>query len=367
MAARKDYYGILGVPKGASQDDMKKAFRKLARKYHPDAGGTEERFKDINEAYEVLSDPEKRKAYDQFGQYFGGAGAAAGGPFRPGSGGAQGQWQNVDFEDLGDIFSMFTGGLGGRQAGGKRPRRGSDVQYDVTLTFEDALNGLSTKVDVQAEESCESCGGTGAKPGTSPVSCPACGGSGYISQGQGPFGISRPCPRCAATGKIIEDPCGTCRGRGSSVRIKPVAVNIPAGATDGGKLRFKGKGEPGTGGGPAGDLYVVTHVKPHVYFRREGADILLDLPLTLTEAVLGTEVSVPTPDGRVRLRVPEGTSDGKVFRVGGRGAPKLKGGGRGDLKVRARISVPKGLSSEQKELMRRFASSRKEDVREHLA
>ncbi|MBE0476201.1 MAG: molecular chaperone DnaJ [Coriobacteriia bacterium] len=374
MAARKDYYGILGVKKDASADEIKKAFRTLARRHHPDTGGSEERFKEVNEAYEVLSDPEKRTQYDQFGQYFGGnvppgAGGAAGGPGGPFGGGFS--YQTVDMGDLGDIFGDLFGGAGGfggaTAAGARRAHRGADLTYDVRLGFEEALEGTSAKVEVQRSETCATCRGSGAKPGTSPRTCPTCGGSGHVTQGQGMFGFSRTCPRCGGSGRIVEDPCPTCRGKGEVVRARPVTVNIPPGVTDGGKLRFKGKGEPGVGGGPPGDLYVITHVEPHPYFAREGADVVMELPLSIAEAALGTEVTIPTPSGeRVKLKVREGTQDGKVYRLAGKGAPKLKGAGRGDMKVRARVVVPRKLNAEEKELLRRFESSHAEQLRAHI-
>ncbi|MDO9556521.1 MAG: molecular chaperone DnaJ [Coriobacteriia bacterium] len=370
MAARKDYYDILGVSKSSTTDEIKKAFRKQARKHHPDAGGSEEKFKEINEAYEVLSDAEKRKQYDQFGQYFGGnappgAGAPGSGPF------GGGQYQTVNMGDMGDLFGNLFGGGGfggATQAGaGRSARRGNDLQYDVTLGFEEALHGVSTKIDVKRAEKCATCKGSGAKPGTSPVTCTTCNGTGHVSQGQGLFGISRSCPRCGGTGRMIEQPCTTCKGKGSVVRVKPITVNVPPGATDGGKLRFKGKGEPGAGGGPAGDLYVVTHAKPHAYYSREGADVWLELPVTLAEAALGTEVTIPTPgDGKVKLKVAPGTQDGTVLRIAGKGAPKLQGKGVGDLKVRVKLVVPEKLTAEQQELLKRFASSREDDVRAHI-
>jgi molecular chaperone DnaJ len=375
--AEKDYYDILGVPRTASADEIKKAFRKQARKHHPDAGGSEAKFKEINEAYEVLSDEEKRQQYDTYGRYFGGhippggpggagpaGGAGAGWP--GGFPGGAGGYTTVDMGDLGDIFgSIFGGGPGGARR--TAAHRGADLQYDVTLSFEEALTGVSTKVDVRRQETCQTCKGTGAKPGTSPTSCPTCAGSGHVSQGQGVFGFSRPCPRCGGTGRIVEHPCQTCKGKGQVVRVKPLTVNVPPGVTDGGKLRFAGKGEPGTGGGPAGDLYVVTHIKPHPYFTRDGADVVLDLPVTIGEAALGTEVTVPTPDGgKVKLKVAPGTADGKVLRVPAKGAQKLKGKGSGDLKVRVKVVVPQKLTAEQKELLKRFESSRDEDVRAHI-
>lgn len=365
----KDYYDILGVPRTASAEEIKKAFRKQARKHHPDAGGSEERFKELNEAYEVLSDPEKRKQYDQYGRYFAGGtppgGAGAAGAGWPGTGGFS--YETVDVGDLfGDLFSGFGVGAGtGRRTSA---RRGADLQYDLTLSFEEALKGVSTKVDVKRSETCATCKGTGARPGTSPTTCPTCSGTGHVTQGQGLFGFSRTCPRCGGTGKVVEHPCATCKGKGTVVKVKPLTINIPPGVTDGGKLRFAGKGEPGTGGAPAGDLYVVTHIRPHPYYSRDGADVVMDLPVTIAEAALGAEVTVPAPDGtKVKLKIPPGTSDGKVLRVPGKGAPKLKGKGTGDLKVRVKVVVPTKLTAEQKELLKRFEASRHENVRAHIA
>lgn len=377
--AAKDYYETLGVPKTATADEIKKAYRRLARKHHPDAGGSEDSFKEIGEAYEVLSDPEKRTQYDQFGAYFGGnvppGGAPGGWPGGAGGPGGGFSYTNVDMGDLGDlgdIFgSMFGGGPGGGRSTRRQPsaQRGRDLSYEVQLSFDEALTGVSTKVDVQRSESCPTCKGSGAAPGTSPTTCPVCHGSGHVSEGQGMFGFSRPCPRCGGSGTIIETPCPTCRGKGKVVKTKPLTVQIPAGVTDGGKIRFKGKGEPGVNGGPAGDLYVVTRIKKHPYFTRDGADVLLDLPVTIVEAALGAQIEVPTVSGRVKLKVAPGTPDGKVFKLPGKGAPKLKGGGTGDMKVRVKLVVPQDLSAEQKELLKRFASSRgdADDARAHLS
>ncbi|MCX8007646.1 MAG: molecular chaperone DnaJ [Coriobacteriia bacterium] len=372
MAAAKDYYDILGVSRNATPDEIKKAFRKQARKHHPDAGGSEERFKEINEAYEVLSDPEKRKQYDQYGQYFGGtippgAGAAGAGAGWPGGF----TYTHVgDIGDLGDLFGDLFSGFGaaaGRQGARTTARRGADLQYDVTLSFDESMRGLSTKVDVRRDETCTTCHGTGAKPGTGRSTCPTCKGSGHVTQGQGLFAFSRTCPRCAGEGTVVEHPCATCKGRGKVTRVKPLTVNIPAGVTDGSKLRFKGKGEPGVGGGPAGDLYVVTHVKPHPYYTREGADVVLDLPVTIAEAALGAEVTVPTPSGeRVKLKIPAGTQDGKVLRVPGKGAPRLKGKGSGDLKVRIRVKVPTKLSARQRELLEELSRTMGDEIRSHI-
>jgi molecular chaperone DnaJ len=369
--AKRDYYEVLGIPKNASADEVKKAFRRLARKHHPDAGGDEERFKEINEAYDVLSDKEKREQYDQFGHYFGGGtpppgGAGASGPF----GGGYQQVRVEDIGDLGDIFGdLFSGGGAGFGFGSTQTRgarRGHDLQYEVTLDFDEALRGVERRVEVERTETCKTCKGSGAKPGTSPVTCPACGGTGTQAQSQGLFAVSRPCPRCSGSGQIVEEPCPACRGAGSIRKTKSLTVNIPAGVTDGGKIRFKGKGEPGTTGGPPGDLYVMTHVRPHPYFTRKGANIHLALPVTFAEATLGADVQVPTTDGRVRLKIKPGTPDGKVLTLKGKGAPKLKGKGRGDLKVTVQVQVPKKLDKRQEELLEEFAAAGTEDVRAHL-
>jgi len=364
VAPTGNLYDVLGVKKDASSDDIKKAFRRLARKHHPDAGGDEEKFKEINGAYEVLSDPEKRAQYDQYGQYFGGqAPPGPGGPQGagwPGAGSAGG----FHVEDLGDIFgSVFGGGSRGPQ-----PHRGRDVQVDLDLGFDAALKGTSAKVEIERAETCSVCKGSGAKPGTSRTTCPTCGGVGTVSQGQGMFGFSRACPRCEGSGTIIEQPCTACRGKGKVMRRKPVTVNVPAGATDGGRLRFKGKGESGVDGGPAGDLYVVTRIKPHPVFARDGADVTMELPVTITEASLGAQITIPAPDGgKLKLKVPPGTQPGKVFRFKGKGAPKLKGSGAGDLRVKTKVVIPEHLTPEQMELLERFGETSDGDLRAHMA
>lgn len=371
MAPAANYYDILGVKKDASADEIKKAFRRLARKHHPDAGGDEEKFKEVNEAYEVLSDKEKRAQYDQYGQYFGGqVPPGAGGPGGwPGAGPGGARVENFDMGDLGDIFgSVFGGGGGfGGRPRGPQPQRGHDVQVDLQLTFEQAFAGTSTKVEIDRVESCGVCGGSGAKPGTSRKACATCGGAGTVSQGQGMFGFSRACPTCAGEGTVVEQPCSACRGKGKVRARKPITVNVPAGANDGGKLRFKGKGEPGVAGGPSGDLYVVTRIAPHAYYVRDGADVVLELPVSITEAALGAEITVPTPDGsKVRLKVPAGTQSSKTFRIPGKGAPKLKGTGSGDLKVKVIVEIPTELSDEQRELLEELASTQSTDLRAHI-
>jgi molecular chaperone DnaJ len=371
MMATANYYDILGVKKSASADEVKKAFRRLARKHHPDAGGSEEKFKEINEAYEVLSDKEKRAQYDQYGQYFAGGvppGYGQGGPSGPGPSGSHYQQANVG--DLGDLFgSVFSGfgGGGGRGSRQAQPQRGRDIQIDLDLTFDQAFHGTSTQVAVDGLETCGACKGSGAKPGTGTTTCPACKGSGAQAESQGMFGFSRPCSRCGGSGQIVEQPCSACRGTGAVQRRTPVTVNVPAGATDGGKLRFKGKGEPGVNGGPVGDLYAVTHIKKHHFYRRDGADVVLDLPISIAEAALGVEVPVPAPDGtKVKLRVPAGTQHGKTFRIKGKGAPRLKGSGSGDLKIRTLVHVPSALTDEQREALERFSAEKGEDLRAHI-
>ncbi|MGV8084575.1 MAG: molecular chaperone DnaJ [Coriobacteriia bacterium] len=373
--ATENYYDVLGIKKDASADDIKKAFRRLARKHHPDAGGDEEKFKQINEAYEVLSDSEKRAQYDQYGQYFGGnvppGYGQAGGYPGGGPGGYSVNFGDIgDIGDLGDLFgSVFSGGgVGGMRGGGrKQPRRGQDLEMRLDLMFEEAFTGVSTQIEVDREVECTTCGGTGAKPGTSATTCPACGGTGHTADGQGMFAFSRTCARCGGTGEVIEQPCTACRGAGRVMRRQPVSVNVPAGATDGGRLRFKGKGESGVNGGPAGDLYVITHIKPHPYFTRDGADVVLDLPISFTEAALGTEVRIPTPDGsRAKLKIPAGTQSGKTLRLKGKGAPKLKGVGHGDLRVKVKVVTPERLTERQRAALEQLAADQAHDIRAHL-
>ncbi len=365
MAAGKNYYETLGVKKDATAEEIKKAFRRLARKHHPDAGGSEERFKEINAAYEVLSDTEKRAQYDQYGQYFGGAtppGGAAGWP--PGAGGGSAGGWSTGGVDLGDLFGDLFGG--GRQQASSA-RRGRDVTYETKVGFEQAFAGASVRLDVQLTEECEVCKGSGAKPGTSPVTCPTCSGTGHVSQGGGMFAFQRPCPRCGGARTIIKDPCTTCKGNGRVSRVRPLTVNVPPGAVDGGKLRFKGKGQPGEHGGPPGDLYVVTRVSPHAYYVRDGADVHMEVPITIAEATLGAAVTIPTPDGkRAKLKIGAGTQNGKVFRMKGKGAPRLKGSGRGDLNVKVKVSIPTKLTAEERKLMESLDELADGSIRAHM-
>jgi molecular chaperone DnaJ len=343
LAATKDLYAALGVPKGASADEIKKAYRKLARQYHPDRNpddsAAEERFKEVQHAYDVLSDPEKRKAYDQFGSRDGRRDFPQGGDFN---------FDVGDF-DLGDIFGgIFGGGRGGAR---QRPRaeRGADLEVQVNLSFEDSLKGIETKIPVDVVSACSECGGSGAKPGTSPKVCPECRGRGVISESQGLFSLSQPCPRCRGNGTVIEDPCPRCGGTGRERRTKRYSVKIPAGVKDGTRIRLKGKGEAGANGGPPGDLFVVTRVVASPIYERRGSDLVVDVPVSLADAALGTEVDVPTPDGPVSMKVPAGSEHGKLLRIKGRGAPKLKGG-KGDVLARLRLQVPKKLNKKQREL-----------------
>jgi molecular chaperone DnaJ len=346
-------YDTLGVKKGASADEIKKAYRKLARQYHPDTNpgdkAAEERFKQVQTAYDVLSDEEKRKAYDRFG--------SANGRGAPGQGGV-----NVDFGDfewsgdLGDILGGIFGNLGGAARGGRgrartQPVRGADVETDVRLSFEDSLRGAEAKVPVELTVACSECGGTGAQPGTAPVICPECNGRGVKAESQGLFALSQPCPRCRGNGTVIEKPCSKCKGSGRERRLRTYTVKIKPGVKDGTKIRLKGKGEAGQHGGPNGDLVVVTRVEPSPTYDRRGDDLIVQVPVSFPTAALGGNVEVPTPEGNVSLKIPAGSEDGKLLRIKGRGAPKLQGSGKGDVLARVRIQVPKRVNKKERELL----------------
>lgn len=356
-------YEVLGVPKNVSDDELKKAYRKLAREYHPDRNpgnpAAEERFKEVQGAYDLLSDPEKRRAYDTFGSD-GPRGFPGGGPDMGGV-----RFEEFNLGDLGDLLGGMFGG--GRQRGGARqPIRGDDLETRVRISFEDSLHGVQVRVPVEAETACSVCHGTGAEPGTAPVVCPQCGGRGVVSDSQGLFAFSQPCPRCQGNGSIVEKPCRNCRGRGRERRTRRYAVKIPAGARNGTRVRLKGKGEGGRNGGPAGDLYVVVEVEPSPLFERRGSDLVLDVPVTFAEAALGASVQIPTPDGSVALKVPAGTESGKLLRVKGHGAPRLKGSGRGDLLARVKVSVPKKLSKAEREALEGYQKVSRENPREQV-
>ena len=353
---KRDYYEVLGVSKGASEDEIKKAYKKLARKYHPDMNPgdkeAEEKFKEVNEANEVLSDPEKKARYDQFG--------FAGVDPNYGAGGAGGGYGGgFDFGDLGDIFgSFFGGGFGGGQARRNGPQRGESIRASVSVTFKEAAFGCEKEVTIQRSEQCTTCKGNGCAPGTTPEICPDCHGSGVVQVQQrtpmGVFASSRPCQRCHGTGKIIHQPCTDCGGTGAVRKRKTIKINIPAGIDHGQTISLRGQGNAGKNGGPAGDLLITVMVQPHELFRREGNDVLCEAPITFSQAVLGATLEIPTIDGQVKYDIPEGTQTGTVFRLRGKGIPVLNGRGRGDQYVTVTIETPRGLNREQKDALKKF-------------
>jgi molecular chaperone DnaJ len=351
----EDLYKVLGVSKKASDEEIKKAYRRLARKYHPDRNPddpkSEERFKEVQSAYDTLSDPEKRKQYDAggmfsgFGQRPGGGGAGA--PFGGAGGG---------FGDLGDIFSNIFSRGGGRTH--TEQVRGRDLETETRLSFDQAVKGTQVSVTVPKAESCPTCHGSGAKPGTRPVTCPRCEGRGIDAQSQGFFSISQPCPQCGGSGEIIEDPCPTCGGSGLTQQTKRYRVNIPAGVRDGTRIRLAGKGEAAPRGGQPGDLYVVTRVAESPVFKRlDGGNLEVRVPITVTEALQGATIEVPTLEGTKKIKVPQGTRHGTVQRLRGEGAPKRGGQGRGDMRYRLEIEMPQKLSGEQREAVQRLAET----------
>jgi molecular chaperone DnaJ len=355
-----ELYKTLGVKKDASEDEIKKAYRKLARQYHPDRNpgdkAAEEKFKEVSAAHDILADPEKRKEYDA-GPSFGGGGnpfAGGGNPF--GAGGAQ---QGSFGADLGDIFGgLFNRGGGGR--GGARPAqvRGRDLETEVNLTFDQAINGTQISVTVPKQERCETCNGSGAAPGTHPVTCPRCEGRGIDPQNQGFFSISQPCPQCGGSGEIIETPCPTCGGSGLTQQSKRYKVNVPAGVKDGTRIRLAGKGEAGPRGGPNGDLYVTTKVAASPVFRRlEDGNLEVTVPISIPEAVNGATIEVPTLNGTKKIKIAPGTKHGAIQRLRGEGAPKSKGKGNGDIRYRLEIEVPKDLSEEQRKAVEELAGA----------
>ena len=354
---KRDYYEVLGVSKGASEDEIKKAYKKLARKYHPDMNPgdkeAEEKFKEVNEANEVLSDPEKKARYDQFG--FAGVDPSYG----AGAGGAGGYGGGFDFGDLGDIFgSFFGGGFGGGQTRRNGPQRGESIRASVSVTFTEAAFGCEKEVSIERSEQCASCKGSGCAPGTTPEICPDCHGSGMVQVQQrtpmGVFASSRPCQRCRGTGKIIHQPCADCGGSGAVRKRKTIKVTIPAGIDHGQTISLRGQGNAGKNGGPAGDLLITVMVRPHELFRREGNDVFCEAPITFRQAVLGATLEIPTIDGPVKYDIPEGTQTGTVFRLRGKGIPALNGRGRGDQYVTVTIETPRNLNREQKEALKRF-------------
>ena len=360
MAEKRDYYEVLGIQKGASEDEIKKAYKKLARKYHPDMNPgdkeAEEKFKEVNEANEVLSDPEKKARYDQFG--FAGVdpnyGAGAGG-------GAYGG--GFDFGDLGDIFGSFFGGGfgGGQRRNPNAPQRGESIRASVSVSFTEAAFGCEKSVTLERSEQCPTCKGNGCAPGTTPEICPDCHGTGTVqTRRQTPMGVfasNGPCRKCGGTGRLIHQPSPACRGTGAVRKRKTIKVNIPAGIDHGQTISLRGQGNAGKNGGPAGDLLITVMVQPHELFHRDGVDVFCEAPITFAQAVLGAELEIPTIDGKVKYSIPEGTQTGTVFRLKGKGIPVLNGRGRGDQYVTVPIETPRNLNKEQKEALRRFSET----------
>jgi len=350
--SKRDYYEVLGVEKGASAAEMKKAYRRLAMKYHPDRNPddaeADEKFKEAQEAYEILKSDEKRARYDQFGH----AGVQGG----PGGGGYGGG--GADINDIfGDVFGDIFGG--GRRGGGagQRVYRGDDLQYNLEITLEEAVGGVSTEIRIPNLVACEVCDGSGAKRGTSPSQCQTCNGVGQVRMQQGFFSVQQACPTCRGKGKVISDPCPKCLGQGRVQKEKKLSVKVPAGVDTGDKIRLQGEGEASDSGGPAGDLFVAIRVKPHQIFQRDNADLLCTVPINFATAAVGGELEVPTLDGRVKLKVPAGTQTEKLFRVRGKGVKPVRGGAQGDLLCRVRVETPVNLSNDQRELLMRFHDS----------
>ncbi len=352
--SKRDYYEVLGVDRNAAEEDIKRAYRGLAKKFHPDINPgdkqAEQKFKEINEAYEVLSDSTRRKQYDTFGH------AASNGQ---GGYGGYGDFGNFgDFGGFGDIFETFFGGGFSGSRARTRPSKGSDIRADLELEFEQAAFGITKDVTVRRQEKCSTCDGTGAKAGTSAKKCDKCGGTGQVRYRQntalGRFETVRTCDKCHGQGTIIEEPCSQCGGSGKVLKTRTIAIKVPAGVDNGSVISLRGEGEPGERGGPSGDLYVYIRVKPHKIFARENENVYCDIPITFVQAALGDEITVPTLDGKVKQTIPEGTQSGTVFRLRGKGIPRLNNRGRGDQYVKVLVDVPRKLSQEQKELLRKF-------------
>ncbi len=361
---KRDYYEVLGVSKSATAEDMKRAFRKLAIQYHPDKNpgdkAAEEKFKEVNEAYECLSDPKKKQVYDQFGHAGLGAGVGGGqGPFG-GFGGSGGFGDSGTINDIfGDIFGDLFGQGGGRGRGGSgrgrsRARMGADLETTVDITFEECYRGVEKVISLNKNVDCDVCHGSGAKPGTQPETCKTCNGRGEVTFQQGFFAVSRPCTTCHGTGQVIASPCGTCRGKAKVKKNSQLSVTIPAGIDTGQRLKLSGEGEAGEHGGPSGDLYIMVRIADHDFYTREGADVICEVPITFVQAALGAEISVPTLGGKVEMKIPAGSQSHKVFRLKSKGLPRLGGVGFGDQLVRVVVEVPTKLSTEQSDVLRKF-------------
>ncbi len=353
--SKRDYYEILSVDKGADAKEVKRAYRKLAMKYHPDRNPddseAEAKFKEATEAYEILSDQEKRARYDQYGHA--GVDGQAGGGF----GGGQGNFSDIFGDVFGDIFGGGGAGGGGRGRGG--PQRGSDLRYNLELTLEQAVKGTEVKIKVPTLTNCDTCDGTGAKDGSKPQTCGTCHGQGQVRMQQGFFSVQQACPTCRGQGTIIKDPCGSCHGQGVKEETKTLNVKVPAGVDNGDRIRLSGEGEAGTRGGPSGDLYVETHIKPHPIFERDGRNLYCDVPISITDAALGGELEVPTLEGRVKLKIPAETQSGKLFRLRGKGVVPVRGGATGDLLCRVMVETPVRLTEHQKKILKEFQASLK--------
>lgn len=360
MAGKRDYYEILGVGKDAGKDEVKKAYRKLALQYHPDRNpgdkDAEDKFKEATEAYEVLSDPEKRANYDRFGHA--GVNGAGFGNFQGGA--AFRDFQDI-FGGFGDFFDEIFGGGGGRRSRNSA-RRGDSLQYNLEIALDEAYHGAEKTIKVPRQETCGTCNGSGCATGYSPETCPQCKGTGQIHMSQGFFSISRPCNRCGGAGQVIKHPCVQCHGNGRVMKERNVTVKVPAGSMSGLKLRIAGEGEPGYNGGPAGDLYVVMIVQDHEFFDRDGDDLVCEVPISFTQASLGAEIKVPTMDGQVNMKIPAGTQTGKIFRLSGKGMPSLRNYGHGDQLVKVVIETPTRLTQRQRELLEEFAQISGEDT-----
>ena len=349
--AKRDFYEILGVAKNSSEEEIKKSYRKLAMKYHPDRNPdskeSEEKFKEVKEAYEMLTNPEKREAYDRYGH-------AGVDPNMGGGGGFGGAGAGGFADSFGDIFGDIFGGGGRGRSSGPQVYRGADLRYNLEITLEQAAHGFDTTIRVPSWDKCDTCHGTGAKPGTSPTTCTTCAGHGQVRMQQGFFSIQQTCPKCHGNGKVITDPCAPCGGQGRIKRNKTLEVKIPAGIDNGMRIRSSGNGEPGTNGGPAGDLYVEIHIKPHAVFQREGDDLHCEMPISFVKATLGGDIEVPTLSGKVSFTIPEGTQSGKTFRLKAKGIKGVRSGYAGDLFCHVAVETPVKLTDKQKDLLKEF-------------